>query len=129
MLFFLSACASNGGAGQKNGSIFEIKKSQITHDHIKCFVCESGLIPSNVKQMRIYQYQSEYCKSIFKTRRFELQTTKNIDDFLFRYEEFDRSVVFTISKNGGNLKEISGKELYKTIAFNKDIKHCIQGEI
>ncbi len=115
LLVFLTGCASE----QYNERVKEIILHQtqedlyeITKDHMRCYICETGESPAEVSKVERFSPTVEYCKPIFRGKEFDslLPGFTNYKITENKLEEFADRIIFAFSENGFSFEEIRNND-------------------
>jgi hypothetical protein len=98
-------------------------KNLLTEDHIICFECETGFYPKSVQQLVKFSPTNKACKTIFTNKRF-YSNQPGFNHFLITAKEFDKSVVFAMSKKGFELENIWTADAFFNLTIDKNVFSC-----
>jgi hypothetical protein len=137
MLFvFLAGCASE----QYNQRVKEIILHEtqeglyeITKDHVRCYICETGKSPAKVSELERFAPGIEYCKPIFKGKEFDsllpkftnYKITKNM------IKERPGYTIFSFSDNGSKFEQLrnNDKRYWMSIPLSNSELDCTVNEL
>ncbi|MCB1756203.1 MAG: hypothetical protein KDJ38_11805 [Gammaproteobacteria bacterium] len=130
MLVLLTGCASKEYNEHIQGIIsYELdpELNRFSAEHVACYVCETGNIPTTVKEITTYEATTEECEPLFKNKEISFLHPR-FREYLATVKKLEGRDVYVFTKEGlgyDEVESISGKEPWFSMALWYNKHKCL----